>query len=70
MRIAFGSCFHKIGLHNPNLINTILERKPQAMMLLGDIAVDDRNGNVSMHQSDYLLRDLSAPWQKLRNNFV
>ena len=37
-RLTFGSCFHKIGLHNPNLINQILKRNPQAMMLLGDLA--------------------------------
>ena len=67
-RLAFGSCFHKIGLHNPNLIHQILERKPQAMMLLGDIAVDDRENRIAMHQSDYLLRDMSLPWQKLAAN--
>lgn len=65
VRIAFGSCFHKIGLHNPNLVNQILARKPHAMMLLGDIAVDDREDNINMHYVDYLLRDLSAPWQNL-----
>lgn len=68
VRITFGSCFHKIGLHNPNLINTILNRNPHAMMLLGDIAVDDRNKNFSMHRSDYLLRDISPAWQKLAAN--
>jgi len=67
-RIAFGSCFHKIGLHNPNLINQILKRKPQAMMLLGDIAVDDRETRINMHRSDYLLRDVSKPWRKLSAN--
>ena len=68
VRIAFGSCFHKIGLHNPNLINRILERKPRAMLLLGDIAVDDRENNFSLHNSDYLLRDISQPWKKLSAN--
>jgi alkaline phosphatase D len=68
LRMAFGSCFHKIGLHNPNLVNQILKREPQAMMLLGDIAVDDRENNMNMHRSDYLLRDLSIPWQKLSAN--
>jgi len=64
-RLAFGSCFHKIGLHNPNLINQIMERKPRAMMLLGDIAVDDRENRINMHRSDYLLRDVSKPWRNL-----
>lgn len=65
IKIAFGSCFHKIGLHNPNLINRIVERQPLAMMLLGDIAVDDRENHINMHRSDYLLRDVSAAWRQL-----
>ena len=68
IRIVFGSGFHKIGIHNPNLINTILERNPHAMLLLGDIAVDDRENNFSMHRCDYLLRDISEPWKKLSAN--
>lgn len=64
-RIAFGSCFHKIGLHNPNLIREIANRKPSAMMLLGDLAADDRNDNVAMHRSDYQLRDVSQAWRDL-----
>jgi alkaline phosphatase D len=67
-RLAFGSCFHKIGLHNPNLINQILKRKPRAMMLIGDIAADDRENNINMHRSDYLLRDVSIPWRDLAEN--
>ncbi len=65
IRLAFGSCFHKIGLHNPNLINQILQREPLAIMLLGDIAVDDRENNMNMHRSDYLLRDMSRSWKRL-----
>lgn len=67
-RVTFGSCFHKIGVHNPNLIHQILERNPQAMLLLGDLAVDDRKNKASMHRADYLLRDLSMPWQQLAAN--
>jgi len=67
-KLAFGSCFHKIGLHNPNLINQILKREPLAMMLIGDIAVDDRENRINMHQSDYLLRDVSKAWQTLSAN--
>jgi len=67
-RITFGSCFHKIGLHNPNLISQILKRKPNAMMLLGDIAVDDRENQINMHRSDYLLRDVSEAWSRLAAN--
>ena len=68
VRLAFGADFHKIGLHNPNLINQILKRKPLAMLLLGDIAVDDRENRINMHRADYLLRDLSKPWQQLSAN--
>ena len=67
-RLAFGSCFHKIGLHNPNLIHQILKTEPQAMLLLGDIAVDDRENQINMHRSDYLLRDVSNAWSKLASN--
>ena len=67
-KLGFGSCFHKIGLHNPNLINQILKRDPQAMVLLGDIAVDDRENDIGMHRSDYLLRNVSVPWQRLAAN--
>jgi alkaline phosphatase D len=67
-KLAFGSCFHKIGLHNPNLITQILKSEPQAMMLLGDIAVDDRRNRINMHRSDYLLRDVSNPWRQLAGN--
>ena len=69
-KLAFGSCFHKIGLHNPNLINEILKREPRAMMLLGDIAVDDRENQINMHRSDYLLRDVSKPWRRLSANIT
>ncbi|MGC9352534.1 MAG: alkaline phosphatase D family protein [Mariniphaga sp.] len=64
-KLAFGSCFHKIGLHNPNLINQILSRNPHVMMLLGDMAVDDRENRINMHRADYLLRDVSEPWRRL-----
>lgn len=63
LRIAFGSCFHKIGVHNPNLMRLIAERGNHAMLLLGDLAVDDRESKLSMHYADYLLRDISKPWR-------
>lgn len=68
LRLAFASDFHKIGLHNPNLIEAILDREPIAMMLLGDLAVDDRENNMSMHRADYLLRDVSQAWRNLSAN--
>ncbi|TWU66048.1 Alkaline phosphatase D precursor [Crateriforma conspicua] len=65
VRIAFGSCCHKIGVHNLNLFRQIVGRHPHAMMLLGDIAVDDREGNIAMHRADYQLRDVSNAWRTL-----
>ncbi|MEM9886225.1 MAG: alkaline phosphatase D family protein [Bacteroidota bacterium] len=70
VRIIFGSCSHKIGLYNSNLMNTILKRKPHAFLLLGDIAVDDRENHFGLHRSDYLLRDRSKAWQKLAANIA
>ncbi|MFT4835574.1 MAG: alkaline phosphatase D [Methylophagaceae bacterium] len=67
-RLTFGSDFHKIGLHNPNIINQILKRSPSAMLLLGDNAVDDRENNINMHRADYTLRDVSKPWRTLTAN--
>lgn len=67
-KLVFGSGFHKIGLHNPNLINQIIKRKPHAMALIGDLAVDDRENQINMHRADYLLRDVSITWKRLAAN--
>jgi alkaline phosphatase D len=67
-RIAFGSCFHKIGVHNPNLMRLIAERGNRAMLLLGDLAVDDREAKLNWHYADYLLRDASQAWQQFASN--
>ena len=67
-RVAFGTCFHKIGLHNPNLMREVLKREPSAMMIYGDIAVDDRNNEINMHRADYQLRDVSKAWRDLAAN--
>jgi alkaline phosphatase D len=62
-RIAFGSCCHKIGVHNPNLMRLIASRGNHAMLLLGDLAADDRETALNLHYADYLLRDVSQPWR-------
>lgn len=67
-RLAFGTCFHKIGLHNPNLMREVLKRNPHAMLLYGDLAVDDREVKVNMHRADYQLRDVSKAWRELAAN--
>jgi len=68
IRIAFGSCFHKIGMHNPNLMRLIGNRGNRALLLLGDLAVDGRDAKLNMHYADYLLRDVSRPWRALSAN--
>lgn len=65
MKIAFGADFHKSGLWNRPLLEQIRKRGNAVMLLLGDSAVDDRDANVGLHRSDYLLRDLSPAWQEL-----
>jgi len=63
--IAFGTCFHRWGLGNQKQADAIVNRKPAAMLLYGDIAVQDRNNNIGLHRADYLLRDFFPAWQSL-----
>ncbi|MCP5526036.1 MAG: alkaline phosphatase D family protein [Verrucomicrobiales bacterium] len=65
MTIAFGADFHKTGLWNRALLDQIRAVNPAALLLLGDNAVDDRDNQVGLHRSDYLLRDLSPAWRDL-----
>jgi alkaline phosphatase D len=65
VRIAFGSCFHRWGLGNKAQTDLIRSRNPSAMLLLGDIAVQDRNNHLGLHRADYLMRDLHPAWQDL-----
>ena len=65
VRIAFGSCFHQWGLGNAKQAERIRGRKPAAMLLIGDIAVQDRDNHLGRHRADYLLRDLQAAWRGL-----
>ncbi len=65
MRIAFGSCFHRWGLGNAAQAELIRSRNPVALLLLGDIAAQDRNNHLGLHRADYLMRDLQPPWQEL-----
>lgn len=62
VRIAFGSDFHKIGVHNPLLFQQMLKRDPLALLIIGDNVVDDRKRDMNMQRADYLLRDVSQPW--------
>jgi alkaline phosphatase D len=65
IRIAFGTCFHRWGLGNKTQARTIVERNPHALLLGGDIAVQDRRGHLGLHRFDYLMRDLFPAWQLL-----
>ncbi len=64
-QLAFGGDYHKSGVHNFHLMKQIRHRGNKAMILTGDLAVDDRNNITALHRSDYLLRDLSPAWQGL-----
>lgn len=64
-KIAFGTCFHRWGLGNPGQAQQILARKPLAMLLGGDIAVQDRDNHIGLHRADYLLRDFTPAWNKV-----
>lgn len=67
-KIAFGTCYHKVGMYRPELMQLIRERDNRAMLILGDSAVDGRKDNYGLISSDYLLRDLSPHWQQLAAN--
>jgi alkaline phosphatase D len=65
VRIAFGADFHRWGLGNDRQADQIRARKPAAMLLYGDIAVQDRNNHLGLHRADYLLRDFRPAWASL-----
>jgi alkaline phosphatase D len=64
-RLAFGSCFHRWGLGNEQQVRQIIRREPAAMLLIGDMAVQDRNNHLGLHRADYLLRDFFPAWKNL-----
>ncbi len=67
-RIAFGADFHKVGVHNPNLMREIVARDAHVMLMYGDSAVDDREELVNMHRADYQLRDVAKSWRDFAAN--
>lgn len=62
-RIAFGSCWHRWGLGNP-MMDTVRQRKPLALLAIGDIAVQDRKGHLGLIRNDILMRDQFPEWQR------
>jgi alkaline phosphatase D len=67
-RIAFGSCPHRWGLGREMIWDRMLGRDPDALLIHGDIAVQDRKDHFGLHRFDYFMRDLQAPWSKLVAN--
>lgn len=65
LRIAFATCPHRWGLGNEKQADTVLDRKPHALLLYGDVAVQDRGANFGLHRADYALRDFHPAWRKL-----
>ena len=64
-RVAFGSCFHRWGLGNERQAETLSQREPTALLVYGDIAVQDRDNHLGLHRADYLLRDFHPAWQRI-----
>jgi alkaline phosphatase D len=50
------------------LWDRILSREPDALLIYGDIAVQDRVDHLGLHRFDYFLRDQQPPWKKLAAN--
>lgn len=64
-RIIFGSCYHRMGLGNEKLSAAMIARSPDALLLMGDVAVQDRDNHLGKHNLDFLMRDLFPAWQNL-----
>ena len=64
VRIAFGSCYHRWGLGNRLQAETLCAHDPAAVLLIGDVAVQDRDNHLGLHRADFLLRDLMPAWQE------
>jgi len=64
-RIAFGTCPHRWGLGNAKQSNQILKRQPAAILMYGDVAVQDRKNDFGMCRADYALRDFHPAWRNL-----
>lgn len=64
-RIAFGTCQHRWGLAHGKLSSVVAKRKPAAMLMYGDVAVQDRRNDLGMHRADYALRDFHPSWREI-----
>jgi len=68
LRLAFGTCPHRWGLGNPKQAELIRNRKPAALLMYGDLGVQDKNNHLGKHRSDYQVRDLFPAWQGLASS--
>lgn len=68
IRIAFGSCPHRWGLGRGPIWDRMLLRGNKALLIYGDIAVQDRMFHFGLHRFDYFMRDQHAAWGKLQAN--
>lgn len=64
-RITFGTCQHRWGLGHKENAARILKHRPLAMLMYGDVAVQDRRNDLGMHRADYAMRDLHPAWQDI-----
>ncbi|MDZ8117477.1 alkaline phosphatase D family protein [Pontiella agarivorans] len=60
-RIAWGSCWHRWGLGHPQM-DLVRKRRPSALLMIGDSAVQDRLGKTGAARFDVMLRDLTPRW--------
>lgn len=67
-RIVFGSCSHRWGLAHPSFWDRVLSRNADALLVYGDVAVQDRNFDFGLHRFDYFLRDMQSPWRRVVAN--
>lgn len=63
--LTFGTCQHRWGLGHGDQANMILKHKPLAMLMYGDVAVQDRRNDLGMHRADYTMRDFHPAWQNI-----
>jgi alkaline phosphatase D len=64
-RITFGTCQHRWGIGHVENSARILKHQPHAMLMYGDVAVQDRRNHLGMHRADYAMRDFHPAWRKL-----
>jgi len=64
-RITFGTCQHRWGLGHGDQADMILKHRPLAMLMYGDVAVQDRRNHFGMHRADYAMRDFHPAWQNI-----